>query len=137
LIYTKDILDAYKNKKHFGEIENPMYAGSFSNPTCSGDEMLVTLNVDKNGKISEIKYLSHGCCIAVGVADIMCEYLIGKKMTLALTLSDHALEGPLVVDDLLWREFLWKDLGIFKSLSSKTSYKCAKLFFDAFMMSQW
>jgi nitrogen fixation NifU-like protein len=106
-LYREQILDHYKNPRHWGEIEGADLEFEDYNPLC-GDELKVQLKV-RDGKVSEVAFSGHGCAISQASASMASEEVIGMD-----------------VDDLvrLDRAFVLDLLGID---ISATRMKCALL----------
>ncbi len=82
-IYSKKILDRFKNPKYAGKIEKPSAVGEVGNIRC-GDVMKVFIKVEKNkhGKeiIKDISYQTYGCAAAIVSSDYLCEIAKGKTL---------------------------------------------------------
>lgn len=78
LNYSKETLEHFRNPKNIGEIKNPDAVAEVGNMVC-GDQLAFTLKV-KDGKISDIKFLSFGCASNIATASVMTEMV--KGMTL-------------------------------------------------------
>jgi nitrogen fixation NifU-like protein len=107
-LYREYIIDHYKNPHNWGELDEPDLEAEDLNPLC-GDELKVQINVDADGRISDVAFSGHGCAISQAAA----------SMT-----SDEVKGMP--VDDLLRldRSFVLDLLGID---ISATRMKCALL----------
>ena len=106
-LYREQILDHYKNPRHWGEIEDADLEFEDTNPLC-GDELKVQLKV-RDGKVAEVAFSGHGCAISQASASMASEEVVGMD-----------------VDDLvrLDRDFVLELLGID---ISATRMKCALL----------
>ena len=72
-VYREQILEHFRNPKHFGKIEDADLRARDSNPVCGDDiEIFVKL---KNGKIEEMKFSGEGCALCMAAADILAEYV--------------------------------------------------------------
>lgn len=79
-LYREYLLDHYKNPKNFGELKNPDMHKQDNNPLC-GDEIEIFANIDsKKEKITEIKFIGHGCVICMASASILMDEVDGKKL---------------------------------------------------------
>lgn len=90
-LYSKKVMDIFKNPKHIGEIKNPSGVGKVGNPLC-GDVMLVYLKIEKTkGEefIKDIKIKTFGCVAAITTSSIMAELVKGKKLSKAEKLSQN------------------------------------------------
>lgn len=89
-LYQEVILDAYRNPKNRGRIENAQMQVHHNNPSC-GDEITLTLNL-KEDQISDIKWDGVGCSISIASASMMSELVVGKSASVALDLLDKFSE---------------------------------------------
>ena len=98
-LYSKKVMELFKNPKHIGEIKNPDGLGKVGNPIC-GDVMLVYLKIEKKSGIEfikDIKIKTFGCVAAITTSSIMAELVKGKKLEEAEKLTQKdittALDG--------------------------------------------
>lgn len=77
-MYSKKVMDHFKNPRNSGKIENADGVGEVGNPTC-GDMMYCYIKV-KDGKIEDIKVETFGCAAAIATASMITE--LAKGMTL-------------------------------------------------------
>jgi nitrogen fixation protein NifU and related proteins len=107
-LYRENILQHYKNPRHWGELPEADLEADDLNPLC-GDELKVQLKVDGEGRIADMRFSGHGCAISQASASMASDEVIGMR-----------------VDDLLGldRSFILELLGID---ISATRMKCALL----------
>ena len=107
-LYREQILEHYKRPHNWGELEDPDLVYEDNNPLC-GDELKVTIDVDDDGRIADLRFAGHGCAISQASASLASDEVKGMK-----------------VEDLLKldREFILELLGI--ELSA-TRLKCGLL----------
>lgn len=79
IYYNSIILEHFNNPKNVGELENPDAVGNVGNPVC-GDMTRLTLKIE-NGQISEAKFKTFGCGVAIASSSILTLMLIGKKLS--------------------------------------------------------
>ena len=91
-IYTKKVMDHFRNPRNMGEIKNADGVGTVGNPKC-GDVMTIFIKV-KNGRIDDIKFKTYGCAAAIASSSIATELVKGKTLDEAgkLTRDDVAKE---------------------------------------------
>jgi nitrogen fixation NifU-like protein len=77
-IYSKEVMEIWKNPKNFGKIENPTHEFSEVNNLC-GDDMSVQMIVE-NGVIEEIKFISSGCLVCIVFGSELTEKVKGMKV---------------------------------------------------------
>jgi len=89
-MYTKRIIDRFKNPKFTGEMKNPSGMGEVGNVRC-GDIMKVFIKVGKNkeGKeiIKDISFLTYGCVAAIVSTDYLCELVKGMTLEKAMKVT--------------------------------------------------
>ena len=77
-LYSKKVMEHFKNPKNMGEMENPDAVGEVGNPTC-GDVMRVYIKV-KDNKIKDIKFQTMGCIAAIATSSMVTELAKGKTL---------------------------------------------------------
>ena len=107
-MYREEILEHYKRPHNWGEIEDPDLEFEDTNPLC-GDELRVTIRVDAEERVEDLRFSGHGCAISQAAASMASDEVKGMK-----------------VDDILRldRSFVLDLLGID---ISATRMKCALL----------
>ena len=78
-LYQEIILDHGQDPRNFGECENYNKSAKGHNPLC-GDKVNVTLFLDQDGMIKEIKFSGEGCAISIASASLMTEKLKNKSL---------------------------------------------------------
>ncbi len=76
--YNSIILEHFNNPRNVGELENPDAVGNVGNPVC-GDMTKLTLKIE-NGHISEAKFKTFGCGVAIASSSVLTLMLIGKSL---------------------------------------------------------
>jgi len=94
-MYSKKVMNNFKNPRNVGVIKNPSGVGRVGNPTC-GDIMHMYIKVH-SGKIKDIKFQTFGCVAAVSTSSMITQLAKGKTLALAkrITMRDvaDALDG--------------------------------------------
>ena len=94
-MYNEKVMEAFKNPKNVGEVENYDGIGVVGNASC-GDIMQITIKVE-NGIITDAKFKTVGCAAAVATSATATEMVIGMTLDEALTLTNkkvvEVLEG--------------------------------------------
>ena len=79
-LYREIILDHYRNPRNRGELESPPATRVEGfNPLC-GDEIVVYLELDDDGKVAEIRISGQGCSISQSSASMMSAAVKGKTV---------------------------------------------------------
>ncbi|MBE9045835.1 SUF system NifU family Fe-S cluster assembly protein [Pleurocapsales cyanobacterium LEGE 10410] len=87
-LYQQLILSRSKNPRHFG-VTNPIHrTQGLTNPYC-GDAIEVTLTIDENSVIEDIKFTGSGCALCLASADLMAETVKGRTIDETKDLVEH------------------------------------------------
>ena len=79
-LYREIILDHYRNPRNRGELESPpAHRVEGFNPLC-GDEIVVYLELDGDGRISDIRIGGQGCSISQSSASMMSAAVKGRTI---------------------------------------------------------
>ncbi len=76
-LYQQMILEHHKNPRNFRRIENPSFFAEGHNPLC-GDKLKLYLNVDAEGKMTDLAFEGSGCAISKASASMMTAALKDK-----------------------------------------------------------
>src|SRR4051794_11505291 len=110
-LYREIILDHYRNPRNRGELDSPpaRRVEGF-NPLC-GDEIVVYLDVDDAGVVSDIRIGGQGCSISQSSASMMSAAVKGKTVDevraitrafkAMMSIHEAAVGGEAAPDDLL------------------------------------
>lgn len=94
-MYSKKVMEHFKNPHNVGEIKDADGVGKVGNPTC-GDVMHVYIKV-KDGKIKDIKFKTMGCAAAIATSSMVTDLAKGKTLEDARKLTNkdvaEALDG--------------------------------------------
>lgn len=85
-MYSDKVLDAFKNPKNVGEIENPDGIGTVGNASC-GDIMQITLRI-VDEVIVDAKFKTFGCAAAIATSSTATEMVKGMTVEQALQLTN-------------------------------------------------
>lgn len=90
-IYKDNIIDHYKNPRHFGQIDQPTVSHEEVNSLC-GDRIRMDLKIE-NDQILEVKFKGVGCAISLASASMLTEKISGRKLKEAAGIKrDRILE---------------------------------------------
>ena len=92
-IYTKKVMEHFKNPKNMGEMKNPDGAGEVGNPSC-GDVMSVQIKV-RNNRITSIRFKTFGCVPAIATSSMTTELAKGKTLEEAMKLTRASVADAL------------------------------------------
>ncbi len=92
-LYSKKVMEHFKNPRNVGEIENPDGIGYVGNPVC-GDIMELYIRVN-DGVITDAKFRTFGCGAAIATSSIVTEMVKGKTIEDALKISNKAVAEAL------------------------------------------
>jgi len=79
-LYREIILDHYRNPRNRGELEcPPARRAEGYNPLC-GDEIVVYLELDAEGRVADLKIGGQGCSISQSSASMMSQAVMGRTV---------------------------------------------------------
>ena len=70
-MYSKTVMDHFKNPRNVGTLDHPDGVGEIGNPLC-GDMMTIHLKVEDD-RIEDIKFQTFGCGAAIAVSSMLTE----------------------------------------------------------------
>ncbi len=86
-LYREIILDHYRNPRNRGELPSPpAHRVEGFNPLC-GDEIVLYVDVDDAGTVSDLKISGQGCSISQSSASMMSAAIKGKSVEEARALT--------------------------------------------------
>ena len=90
-LYSKEVMKHFKNPKNVGIIKDADGKGRVGNMTC-GDimELYIKVKKDKKGKdiISDIKFQTFGCVVALAVSSMLTEIAKGTTIEEAIKIKN-------------------------------------------------
>ncbi len=97
-MYTKKVLDYFRNPKNYGKLKNPDGIGRVGNIIC-GDVMQLYIKVGKNKKgeevIEDIKFETFGCAAAISTSSVITDLAKGKTLNKALKIDQRKVVSSL------------------------------------------
>lgn len=84
-MYTKKVLEHFKNPHNQGEMKDPDSVGIVGNPVC-GDVMKIYLKV-KDNVIKDISFETLGCAAAIAVSSVLTDIARGKTLSRAVKIT--------------------------------------------------
>lgn len=85
-MYNEKVIEAFRNPKNVGEIENPDGIGTVGNASC-GDIMQITLKIENN-IIVDAKFKTFGCTAAIATSSTATEMVKGMTIEEALKVTN-------------------------------------------------
>ncbi|MFH1838504.1 MAG: iron-sulfur cluster assembly scaffold protein [Candidatus Kuenenbacteria bacterium] len=93
-MYTKKVLQCFKNPHNYGKIKNPDGIGKVGNIIC-GDVMWLYIKIDKKEIIKDIKFETFGCVAAIATSSIITDLAKGKTIEKALKITKKNIVNSL------------------------------------------
>ncbi len=78
-LYREIIIDHYRSPRNRGELGEPATRTEGFNPLC-GDEVVVFLDIDEGGVVTDVKIGGQGCSISMASASMMSAAVKGKTI---------------------------------------------------------
>lgn len=85
MLYSKKVMEHFKNPQNLGEIKNADAVGQVGNPIC-GDIMRLYLKI-KDNKIKDISFETLGCGAAIACSSMVTQEAKGKTLDKALKID--------------------------------------------------
>ena len=92
-MYSKTVMDHFKNPRNVGVIEDADGVGEVGNPLC-GDMMSIYIKIGDE-HIKDIKFQTFGCGAAIAVSSMLTEIAKGKSIEEAKRISNRMWLRPL------------------------------------------
>ncbi len=100
-LYREYILEHYKRPHNWSpptpELEHPDLEAHDLNPLC-GDELKVQMNLDGDGRVSDILFSGHGCAISQAAASMISDEVKGMPARELLSLDRKFVLDLLGID---------------------------------------
>lgn len=94
-MYSKKVMEHFRNPHNVGEIINPDASSEVENPVC-GDHVIFYLKINKDSKIiTEIKSKTFGCAAAIACSSITTDLALGKHIDEAEKISKEQVSDNL------------------------------------------
>ena len=92
-MYSKKVMDHFKNPRNVGEIEDADGVGEVGNPAC-GDMMTIYIKV-KDDILEDVKFKTFGCGAAIATSSMITEMAKGKTIEEALKITRNEVADEL------------------------------------------
>jgi nitrogen fixation protein NifU and related proteins len=130
-LFQQLILEHYKSPRNRGELPDADAVVFMNNPSC-GDEVQLQLKIDRaEDRVTDVRFLGHGCSISQASISMMTGLLKGKTRDEALSLAAR-FTALMHGDESVARD---KALGDLRALAGVSKFpvrvKCALLGWNA------
>ena len=89
-MYSEKVMDHFMNPRNVGDVVDANAVGEVGNAKC-GDIMKISMKINDNGIIEDVKFKTFGCGAAVATSSIATEMIKGKTIGEAEKLSNKAV----------------------------------------------
>ncbi len=99
MAYSEKVIDHYENPRNVGKMdaEDPdVGTGMVGAPAC-GDVMRLQIKVNEQGIIEDAKFKTYGCGSAIASSSLATEWMKGKTLDEAVTISNTQLAEELAL----------------------------------------
>ncbi|QKZ03291.1 MULTISPECIES: Fe-S cluster assembly scaffold IscU [Pseudomonas] len=99
MAYSEKVIDHYENPRNVGKMnaEDPdVGTGMVGAPAC-GDVMRLQIKVNEQGIIEDAKFKTYGCGSAIASSSLATEWMKGKSLDEAVTISNTQLAEELAL----------------------------------------
>lgn len=86
-LYQEVILDHGKNPRNFHASDDATNEARGNNPLC-GDQLVIYLKLDADGKVADASFLGKGCAISMASASMMTDLIKGRSAEEAQVMFD-------------------------------------------------
>ena len=93
-IYSKKVIEHFRNPHNYGSIKNPDGVGKVGNPVC-GDEMYLYIKVGKGKIIEDVRFETIGCAAAIATSSIVTDLVKGKTLKEAMKIGSKKIVDSL------------------------------------------
>jgi nitrogen fixation NifU-like protein len=77
-MYSRELLDHFKNPRNVGELPAPAVSGGVTNPAC-GDFMRLYV-LFEGDRVVDSRYQTRGCTASIGAGSALTEWLRGRAV---------------------------------------------------------
>jgi len=97
MAYSNKVIDHYENPRNVGKMDidnDAVGTGIVGAPAC-GDVMRLQIEVNAEGVIDDAKFKTYGCGSAIASSSLLTEWVKGKSIDEALTISNREIANEL------------------------------------------
>lgn len=88
--YSEILMDHFMNPRNVGNLESPDGHSEVGSPQC-GDAMFLDIDIDDEGRISDIAFKTFGCAGAIASASALTEMSRGLSVEEALSIRNSQI----------------------------------------------
>jgi nitrogen fixation NifU-like protein len=99
MAYSEKVIDHYENPRNVGKMDAEdadVGTGLVGAPAC-GDVMRLQIRVNEQGIIEDAKFKTYGCGSAIASSSLATEWMKGKSLDEAVTISNTQLAEELAL----------------------------------------
>jgi nitrogen fixation NifU-like protein len=99
MAYSEKVLDHYENPRNVGTFDkgdDQVGTGMVGAPAC-GDVMKLQIRVNADGIIEDARFKTYGCGSAIASSSLVTEWVKGKTLDQALTISNTQIAEELAL----------------------------------------
>ena len=99
MAYSEKVIDHYENPRNVGSLDKSdpsVGTGMVGAPAC-GDVMKLQIKVNERGIIEDAKFKTYGCGSAIASSSLVTEWVKGKTVDQALTISNKDVARELAL----------------------------------------
>ncbi len=86
-MYNERVIKEFSDPQNAGELENANAVGQVGNATC-GDIMKISMIIDENDVIQDVKFKTFGCTAAIATSSVATTMVKGKTIEEALKITN-------------------------------------------------
>lgn len=97
--YSEKVLDHYENPRHAGAFDKTQkHTGTgIAGTTAIGQITRLQIQVNPQGRIEEARFKAYGCPAAIASGSLAAEWITGKTLDEALSLTSAKIAGELAL----------------------------------------
>lgn len=99
MAYSDQVMDHYNNPRNVGKLDKDSDAvgtGMVGAPAC-GDVMVLQIQVDDEGLISDAKFKTYGCGSAIASSSLLTEWIKGRSLDEAGSIKNTEIAAELAL----------------------------------------
>lgn len=93
-MYSQRLLERFHSATRAGDLSAPSGVALKGNPTC-GDVVQIGIEVSDDGWITDARFRTLGCAVAIAASDAVCDLVVGRTMAAAAVLGPDEIAEAL------------------------------------------